>query len=681
MRLSDNESSDDIPAYGYDVLHTGFDRPFDIPGPRKPCDIQLYRHAVSHTGLDPFDIPGPTSSKLRQSQARSHVRRPSHMSEDDEDYGDPVYGHGVPHPGFDPFDTQSDSDGNDHGPLSNDSADDCDSDPSEALAGSGANMLLVVVRSLKRRVAASTRPESHSSDTDHDEDLDIAPPSGSNDGYDSDLSEALFGLDTDHDANLSIATQSDPEEELLVSPHNSRPHSQEVLTISLKHTSNDLDRERARGRPDIPPSLPAAFGTDVNDTAPILDEDDVEHHGATSPSSHETSDSDDDEDEDSDLGSSSSDSDGDQEQNTHLGDALPNSEESWDAPLSSSPLDPSEDLQVVSIRIAATSPHQVAHVCLDTTYSVSDKSEVYFDFDQPQEESDPDESEEDSDSDQSEEESEEDLVRAPTHVSIDEPPEDEGEVDDTLGQEEEHTIIPLITRPEKLETASTIAPAVSPSRQEDVTGPGDSKTDSTASHNAFGTEIPDPQLQPSSSAKPSPSTAVSRIKGRGAVGTKRPFYLYPGLFARRKVGKDDHPHLISQIVLHNGIPAVIAHPCTSRPTRDKYINQYGKQTETHFCFLGGIEGKSFHNNDIPPPEKGELDTEGPPMPYKTYIKLKECKPFDPNDFVPFRGSKHKLPPKELKKFLDLYNLHGCKKSPTGSVLAAQLEILMSESSI
>ncbi|KAH7161024.1 hypothetical protein EDB81DRAFT_924333 [Dactylonectria macrodidyma] len=452
----------------------------------------------------------------------------------------------------------------------------------------------------------------------------------------------LTRLPKDDDGHSPLThAPSDSEEESTASLRGPQPQPQGVPTTVFKHPSTDPDKDRAKDRPDVPPSLHATLDTDLNDTAPDSDEDDAGDSCDPPPSSHKKSNSD--EDEGSNFRSSSSDLDGDEEENVRqvailplqvvkvdLGDTLPNSEENRDASLSSSPPDTSEEVE--NIRNAATSPHQVAHVDLSNTNSDSEESQAS------------------SDSDESEDE---DPVTDLSAPSVDASPEDEGEVDDSLDQDEGYAITPPITSPEKLETASAIASIVLPSSQEDVIRPGASKAEFTASHNASGTATPDPQPQPSSLTKPSYSKAVRSIKGR--------IDLYPGLIVRRNVGNDDHPYLITQID-----PAVVAHLCTSRPRLLKFTNQYKEKTETHFCYLGGRKEKFFHTNGISKPEVAELDIIGKPMPYKTYIELEKREPFDPNDFVRFGNQKRELTPKSLEKFRDLYNLHGCKRVLLGA---------------
>lgn len=610
------------------------------------------------------------------------MRRPTRLSEGDKDFWHVrVYGHGVPYPGFDSFDTRGDSDGDDHTPS--DSENGYDSDLSEALSGSGTDynegLDVVTPSDSEGESTASLRspqPEPQWVPTtgfDHFDTLggldddDHGPlthtPSDSEDGYDSDLSEALSGLGIDHNDGLDVVTPSDSEEESTASLRGPQPQPQGVPTTDFKHTSTNPNRDRAKDRPDVSPSLHTTLDTDFNDTAPESDEDDAGDSFDTPPSSYKISDED--EDEDSDLRSCLSDSDGDEEEIAHqaailplqvvkvdLGDTLPNSGENRDAPPSSNPPDPSEDYQVENILNAVTSLHQVAHVDLGDSYSDSDESQYHSDFDESEDE---------------------DPATDLSAALIDASPEGEGEVDDSLDQD---AITPPITSPEKLERASAIASVALPLSQEDVTGPGDSKAESAASHNASGTETPGPQPQPSSLAKPSSTKAVCSTKGQVAPRAKSPINLYPGLIVRRQVGEDKHPHLITQKVQHKGNPAVVAHPCTSRPKKWKFRNQYQEQTEKHYCYLGGIKGKHFETDGIPKPKVAELDIQGPPMPYKTYIKLEEYEPFDPNDFVPFGRKKRQLPPESLEKFLNLYRPTRLQKSPPGSVLAAQPEILM-----
>ncbi|KAK7423382.1 hypothetical protein QQZ08_009059 [Neonectria magnoliae] len=473
--------------------------------------------------------PRPTHS-----QARPHARRPTRLPEDCEGFHHArFYEHSVLHPGFDPPDTLGDLDDDDHGPL-------------------------------------------------------IHTPSDSEDGYDSDLSEALPGLGTDRNEDLDVVTPSGLEKESTASLRGPQPQPQGVATTGLKHTSTDPGRDHAKDPPYFPPSLNATLDTDFNDTAPDSDEDDARDSYDTPPSLHGISDPD--ENEGSDPRFCSSDSDGDEENRRQatilslqvvkvdLGDGLPNSEENRNAPLRSSPPNTSEDYQVENIRNAATSPHQVAHVDIGDTYSDSNESE--------------------------DEDPVTDLIAASINASL----EDEREVDDSLDQDEAHAIPPPATSPEKLETASTIAS----------------------------------------------------------------IDLYEGLIVRRNVGNDDHPYVISQKVQHNGNLAVVAHPCTSRPGLFKFTNQYGykEQKEIHFCYLHGRRGKFFHTNGIPKPKKEELKIQGPQMPFKTYIKLEQHEPFDPNDFVPFKRQKRQLTPESSKKLRALYNNKHGYKSPPGSVPAA-----------
>ncbi|KAK7429757.1 hypothetical protein QQZ08_003783 [Neonectria magnoliae] len=246
-------------------------------------------HRWSHgSSISSISSPGPTTPKSPYSQARPHVRRPT-LSEDDQDFGDTgayghdvlhigfeppsdiprftkprdirAYRHAVPHTGFDPFDTP--------GPKSpHNQARPHARLPTRENFGDGHDV-----------PHSGFDPFDTLSDSDDDDHgLPTDAPSDLDDGYDSDLSEALSGSDTDHDADLDVATPSDSEEELAVSLRNPRPHSLGVLTISLKHTSHDPDRGRAKDRPDGLLSLHAALDTDVNDAAPDSGEDDAERH-------------------------------------------------------------------------------------------------------------------------------------------------------------------------------------------------------------------------------------------------------------------------------------------------------------------------------------------------------------------------------------------------------------------
>ncbi|KAH6961958.1 hypothetical protein BKA56DRAFT_679511 [Ilyonectria sp. MPI-CAGE-AT-0026] len=680
----DNEDFDDIGAYGHGVLHTGFDPSWS------------------------------TRPKSPHSQARPYMRRPTRLYDGDKAFRHVrVYGYGVPHPGVDSFDTSGDSDDHDHAPSDSDYS--YDSDLSEALSGSG------IVHNEGLHVITSSDSEEESTASlrnpqrvpqgvlttgfDHFDTL-----SDSNDGYDSDLSEALSGSGIDHNEGLHVVTPSDSEKESTASLRGTQPEPQGIPTTSLKHTSADPDGNHAKGYPDAPPSLYATSGTDFNDTAPDSGEDDARNTYDTPSSSYKTSVSDDgecsdprscssdsdgdeeetvhqatilplqpvkadlgntvvnsnedyagdsydsspyshqirdsDEDECSGLGSCSSDSEEDEEENVRqaagpplkavkveLGDTLPNSEENRDASPSPSPPDPSEGHLVEDIRNAATSPPQVVQVDSSDNYSDSDESE------------------------------DGDPATDLSAASIDASPEGEGEVD-SLDQDEAYACTSPIASPEKLERASAIASVVPLSSQDDVTGPGDSKTESIASHNASGTETPGTQPQPSSLAMPSSSKAVRSTKRR--VKAKSPMNLYPGLIVRRVVGDDKHPYLITEIVLLNGNTFVVAHPCTSRPKLKKFRNQYQEQTEKHYCYLGGIIEGDFDTDGIPKPKVAELDIQGPSMPKQTYIKLEQHEPFDPNDFVPFGTQKRELTPESLEKFLNLYQLHGCKRVLLGA---------------
>ncbi|KAJ3539435.1 hypothetical protein NM208_g5489 [Fusarium decemcellulare] len=246
--------------------------------------------------------------------------------------------------------------------------------------------------------------------------------------------------------------------------------------------------------------------------------------------------------------------------------------------------------------------------------------------------------------------------------------ENEGELDDSLGQDEGYASVSRETTPEKLERASTITSVVPASSQEDVSGPGGFKAELTASNSSPGTEIPALQPQSSSLAKP-------------------PIDFSPGSIVRRKSWRkfrgrwrfDYHPHLITQNVLDdNGKTAVMACLCTSRPKLDLFTEQYKEQKKKHYCYLGGIEEGNFETDNTPRPTEAELDIEGPPMPIQTYIELEEGGPFDLGDFKSFGDQPRRLTLTSREKFFNLYTpaLHGCKKSPPGSVPAAQPEILM-----
>ncbi|KAF4451015.1 hypothetical protein FALBO_16397 [Fusarium albosuccineum] len=255
------------------------------------------------------------------------------------------------------------------------------------------------------------------------------------------------------------------------------------------------------------------------------------------------------------------------------------------------------------------------------------------------------------------------------NIPIGTPSENEGEVDDGLGQDEGYASMSRETSPEEPERSSTIASVVLPSSQEDASGPGDSKAELAASYSSPGIETPSPQPQPSFLAKSidfSPGSIVRRKSWRKFRGRWR---------------FDYHPHVITQSTLDDDgkTVAVMACLCTSRPKLDLFTEQYKEQKKKHFCYLGGIEEGDFVTpEDTPKPTEAELDIQGPPMPKQTYIELEEGGPFDPGDFKSFGDQPRRLTLTSREKFFNLYTpaLHGCKKSPPGSVPAAQPEILM-----
>ncbi|KAF5013951.1 hypothetical protein FDECE_80 [Fusarium decemcellulare] len=254
--------------------------------------------------------------------------------------------------------------------------------------------------------------------------------------------------------------------------------------------------------------------------------------------------------------------------------------------------------------------------------------------------------------------------------SIGTPSENEGELDDSLGQDGRYASMSPKASTEKLERASTIASLVPASSQEDMSGPGESKAELAASNSSPGTDTPTPQLPSSSLAKPpidfSPGSIVKR------KGIMKEF--------RGRWKPDCHPYLITRNILDDDgeIVAVMACLGTSRPKLDLFTEQYKEQKKKHFCYLGGIEDGDFVTpEDTPKPTEAELDIQGPPMPKKTYLGLEEEGPFDVGDFKSLTGQP-RLTDTSREKFLNLYTpaLHGCKKSPPGSVPAAQPEILM-----
>lgn len=625
------------------------------------------------------------------------MRRPTHLYDGDSDFHrHRIDGCGISYPGINSFDTSGRSNDDGHALYHSDYG-------YEALSGSDIDhhegLHVVASSDSEEESAASLRnpqPKPQGVSTKAFDHLDTV--SDSDDGYDSDLSEALSGSCTVHNEGLHVVTPSDSEEESTASLRCPQPEPHGVPTTSLKHTSADPDRDRAKGYPDVSPSLHATSDTDEDDTAPDSGEDDAGNTYNTPSSSYKTSVSDDG--ECSDLRSCSFDSDGDEEEivrqatilplqsvKADLGNRVPVSNEddagdSYDSPPSSHKIrdsgedewsDPrscssdSEKVEEENVRQAAGPPPKVVKAELGDTLPNSEEN-----GDAPPNSSLPqvvhvDSNDNYSDSGESEDG---DPATDLSAASIDAPPEAEGEVN-SLDQDEGCVITSPMTSPKKLETAFAIASVVPTSSQDDVTGPGDSKAESIASQNASGTETPGPQPQPSSLAMPSSSKAARFKKRRVATKAKAPLDLYAGLIVRRKVGKDVHPYLITDIVQLNGNEFVEAHPCTSRPKLKKF-----KQYKKHFCFIGGIIEKKFETNGFPKPEKAELHIQGPPMPFKTYIQLKERKLFDRSEFVAFTRQKRQLSPESLKKFLNLYRSTWLQKSPPGSVPAAQPEILM-----
>lgn len=473
---------------------------------------------------------------------------------------------------------------------------------------------------------------------DGDDDYDGLPADGSSSPSDSDgshgshLSKALCGLETDRDEDLDVATLSDPDEEKTPSLRNPRPRSPGLLTTALRDTSTIPNTDSAKDRCDASHSLHAILDPDHKDTTADSDSDYPEDQHGTPSSSDETSDQD--QGESSDAESWSSDSAGDQEEGgcqvspslsqvakTDLGDAIP-SDENWDARRSASPLDLGEGHQVEDTPNAVIRPQQSADADIDDTSSTSEDK---------------------------------DLATGDSHGSTDISSENEEDVDDDgLGHDEGYSSA-LKASPEKLRTASIIAPAVVPSSQEDTAGSGDSKAGCSASHNASETESPDTQSQPSSSAK-------------------LPSYIFPGVILQAEPSMDqlEHPYLITQTE-----PFIMARLGTSRPKFKKFKEQYGKpnqgERKIHFSYVGGKRMKPFVTKNIPRPRQPDLIIKGPPMPFQTYFELEERGPFEPSDFKLLRGQLRQLDPESLKE-LNL-SKHGCKKSPPESVPAAQPEIL------
>ncbi|UPL03321.1 hypothetical protein LCI18_014255 [Fusarium solani-melongenae] len=377
---------------------------------------------------------------------------------------------------------------------------------------------------------------------DGDDDYDGLPvdtfssPSNSDGSHGSHLSKALSGLETDCDEDLDVATLSDPDEEKTPSLRNPRPRSPGLLTTALRDMSTVPNTGSAKDRCDASHSLHAILDPDHKDTTADSDSNDPEDQHGTSSSSDETPDQD--QDESGDAESWPSDSDGDQEEGgcqvsprlsqvtkTDLGDAIP-SDENWDAPLSASPLYLGEDHQVEDIPNAVIRPRQSADADIDDTSSSSEDK---------------------------------DLATGDSHGSTDISSENEEDVDDDgLGHDEGY-FSALKASPEKLKTASIIAPAVIPSSQEDAAGSGDSRAGCSASHNDSETKSPDAQSKPSSSAN-------------------LPSYIFLGAILRAKpsMDKKEHPCLITRIkVDENGETTIWACLCTSRPSLWKIAEQYG----------------------------------------------------------------------------------------------------------
>ncbi|RSL59332.1 hypothetical protein CEP51_013929 [Fusarium floridanum] len=169
--------------------------------------------------------------------------------------------------------------------------------------------------------------------------------------------------------------------------------------------------------------------------------------------------------------------------------------------------------------------------------------------------------------DASSESEDEDLATGDSDGSIDDSSENEDEVDDSLGQDEDYTHILPQPSPEKQEKASTIVP-VSPVNPAGLVDP------SPPQWNVTGSEDSMPEVSPSHNASetesPSPPQSSSPLV--------LPVYLYPGSIVRRRSKDDHHPYIIIRIEQYeNGKPILWACLCTSRPQLEKLRRQYGKR--------------------------------------------------------------------------------------------------------
>ncbi|RSM20254.1 hypothetical protein CDV31_000748 [Fusarium ambrosium] len=195
--------------------------------------------------------------------------------------------------------------------------------------------------------------------------------------------------------------------------------------------------------------------------------------------------------------------------------------------------------------------------------------------------------------DASSESEDEDLATGDSDGSIDDSSENEDEVDDSLGQDEDYTHILPQPSPEKREKASTIV-LVDPV---DPAGPVDPVVPSLPQGNVAGSEDSKPEVSPSHSA----SETESPGPPQSSLPPVLSVYLSPGSIVRRRSKDDHHPYIIIR------------------------IEQKLKRWKKHFIYLGGkeVNPKGFETDGLPMPTKPEVEIQGPRMPLFTFLELDE----------------------------------------------------------
>ncbi|KAF4948998.1 hypothetical protein FGADI_9283 [Fusarium gaditjirri] len=213
------------------------------------------------------------------------------------------------------------------------------------------------------------------------------------------------------------------------------------------------------------------------------------------------------------------------------------------------------------------------------------------------------------------------------------------------------------TCPEQREKASPIAFVDSDSVDSvDSVGSVDS-TISTASSSPQDNVADLEESQPEVSSGHGTPEVESSGPPESSSPAKLPAFLHVRSIVWRKVQGDYHPHVIVHIEREdNKEPIIWTCLCTSRPQLRKIREQYGETDEAkkNFICLGGRRRnpRGFETGGIEMPTDPEVEIQGPPMRWYTYLELSSCQAFGPGDFESLPDGLRQISPSSWDKVIN-----------------------------